>query len=53
MSVGLPRGVAHTPRGRDSSYFDLFSILGVFWLSFNTLKGCLAIFDLRGCLANY
>ena len=39
------------PRGRDSSYFDLFSILGVVWLSFNALRGYLIIFALRGCLA--
>ena len=31
-----------TPRGRDSSYFSLFSILGAVWLSFNALRGCLA-----------
>ena len=37
-------------RGRDSSYFGLFSILGAVWLSFNALRGCLAIFSLRGCL---
>ena len=47
----LPRVVSHTSRGRDSSYFGLFSILGVVWLSFNTLRGCLALFSLRGCLA--
>ena len=40
-----------TPRGRDSSYFGLFSILGAFWLSFNALRGCLAVFSLRDCLA--
>ena len=38
-------------RGRDSSYFGLFSNLGAVWLSFNALRGCLAIFALRGCLA--
>ena len=37
---------------RDSSYFGLFSILRVVWLSFNALSGCLALFSLRGCLAN-
>ena len=37
----LPRVVAHASRGRYSSYFDLFSILGVGWLSFNALRGCL------------
>ena len=38
------------PRGRDSSYFGLFSILGAVWLSFNAVRGCLALFSLRGCL---
>ena len=38
----LPRVVAHASRGRDFSYFDLFSILGVVWLCFNALRGCLA-----------
>ena len=38
-------------RGRDSSYFGLFSILEIVWLSFNALRGCLALFTLRGCLA--
>ena len=38
------------PRGRDSSYFGLFSILWAVWLSFNVLRGCLAVFTLRGCL---
>ena len=51
MSVGLPRGVSHTTRGRDSSYFGLFSILRAISLSFNALRGCLVIFSLRGCLA--
>ena len=37
MSAGLSQGVAHAPRGRDSSYFDLFSIIGAVWLSFNAL----------------
>ena len=32
----------YAPRGRDSSHFGLFSILGVVWLSFNALRGCLA-----------
>ena len=39
-----------TPRGRDSSYFGLVSILRAVWLSFNALRGCLVIFTLRGCL---
>ena len=34
--------VAHDSRGRDSSYYGLFSILGAVWLSFNALRGCLA-----------
>ena len=38
-------------RGRDSSYFALFSILGAVWLSFNALRDCLALFSLRGYLA--
>ena len=38
-------------RGRDSSYFVLFSIIGAVWLSFNALRSCLAIFALRGYLA--
>ena len=50
--AGLPRDVAHAPRGRDSSYFGLFSIIRDVWLSFNALRGCLTIFSLRGCLAN-
>ena len=37
-------------RGRDSSYFCLFSIIGTIWLSFNVLMIYLAIFALRGCL---
>ena len=48
----LHRGVVHGPRGRDSFYFGLFSILGAVWLSFNAIRGCLAFFfSLRGCLA--
>ena len=53
MSARLPRGVAHAPRGRDFSYFSLFSILGAVWLSFNALRGCLAFFSLRGKLMGY
>ena len=30
----------YAPRGRDSSYFGLFSIIGAVWLSFNALRGC-------------
>ena len=41
----------YAQRGRDSSYFGLFSILGAVWLSFNALRGCLTVFALRGCLA--
>ena len=48
MSTGLPRGATHTLRGRDYSYFGLFSILGAVWLSFNALRGCLAIFFPKG-----
>ena len=42
-----------TPRGKDFSYFGLFSILGAVWLSFNAIRGYFALFALRGCLANY
>ena len=51
MFAKLPRVVAHASRGRDSSYFGLFFILGAVWLSFNALRGSLAIFALRGYLA--
>ena len=44
------RSFVFTIRGRISSYFGLFSILGAVWLSFNALRGCLALFFLRGCL---
>ena len=37
-----------TQRGRDSSYFGLFSILGAIWLSFNALRGCSAFFFPKG-----
>ena len=46
--MGLSWGVAHAPRGRDSSYFGLFSILGAVWLSFNALRGCWAVFFPKG-----
>ena len=49
--VELPRAISHASIGRDSSYFGLFSIQGPVWLSFNALRGCLAVFTLRGCLA--
>ena len=39
-------------RGRDSSYFGLFSILRDVWLSFNALRDCLAIFALRAVWQN-
>ena len=48
MSAGLPRGVAHALRGRDSSYFSLFSILGAVWVSFNALKGMFGCFCPKG-----
>ena len=48
MFVELPRVVAHTSKGRDSSYFGLFSIIGVVWLSFNALRSCLPIFFPKG-----
>ena len=41
----------YAPRGRNSSYFGLFSILEAVRLSFNAIRDCLAIFSLRGCLA--
>ena len=40
----LPRVVAHASRGRDSSYFGLFFIIGTVWLSFNGLRGYLVEF---------
>ena len=47
-SLGSAHGTSYSffysPRGRDSSYFCLFSIIGAVWLSFNALRGCLAIF---------
>ena len=46
--MGLPQGVAHAPRGRDSSYFCLFSILGAVWLSFNAIKGLFGCFFPKG-----
>ena len=48
MSAGLAHGVAHAPRGRDSSFFGLFSILGAVWLSFNALKGLFGRFCPKG-----
>ena len=38
---GTSESFVFAQRGRDSSYFDLFSILGAVWLSFNALRGCL------------
>ena len=46
----LHRGVVHGPRGRDSFYFGLFSILEAVWLSFNAIRGCLAFFFPKGLL---
>ena len=48
---GTSESFVFASRGRYSSYFGLFSILGAVWLSFNTLRGSLAVFALRGCLA--
>ena len=48
----LPRVIAHASRDRYFSYFGLFSILGAVWLSFNAIRGCLALFALRGYLEN-
>ena len=39
---GTSKSFVFAPRGRDSSYFGLFSIIGAVWLSFNALRGCLA-----------
>ena len=38
---GTSSGHFSCSRGRDSSYFGLFSFLGSVWLSFNALRGCL------------
>ena len=43
----VPQVITHASRGRDSSYFALFSILGAVWLSLTAIRGCLAIFTLR------
>ena len=48
---GTSESFVFVSRGRDFFYFGLFSILGAVWLSFNVLRGCLALFALRGCLA--
>ena len=50
--TGCQRDPRVLGRHKDSSYFGLFSILGAIWLSFNALRGCLALFALRGCLEN-
>ena len=41
---GTSESFFYAPRGKDSSYFGLFSILGAFWLSFNTLRSVWPIF---------
>ena len=55
-SLGSVHGTSYiffyAPRDRDFSYFGLFSIIGAVWLSFNAVRGCLALFSLKGCLAN-
>ena len=38
---GTSESFVFAQRGRDSSYFGLFSIIGAVWLSFNDLRGCL------------
>ena len=48
MFTGLPRFFFYAPRGRDSSYFCLFSILGAVWFSFNALKGLFGRFFPKG-----
>ena len=45
---GTSESFIFAPRGKDSSYFGLFSITGAVWLSFNALRGCLAIFFPKG-----
>ena len=45
---GTSKSFVFAPRDRDSSYFGLFSILWAVWLSFNALRGCLAIFFPKG-----
>ena len=42
-----------TPRGRDSSYFGLFSIIRVVWLCFFSLRGCLGKFWNEGMLLGF
>ena len=39
---GTSESFVFAQKGRDSSYFSLFSILRVVWLSINALRGCLA-----------
>ena len=51
VSAKLPQVITHASRGKDSSCFGLFSILGAIWLSFNALRGYLALFARMGCLA--
>ena len=41
VTKGVDPTFFYTPKGRDPSYFGLFSILGSVWLSFNALRGCL------------
>ena len=48
---GISWSFFYAPRGMDSSDFGLFSIIGAVWLRFNALRGCLAIYALRGYLA--
>ena len=40
--LGTSESFVLAQRGRDSSYFSLFSILRAVWLSINALWGCLA-----------
>ena len=44
----LPQVVAHASRGKDSSYFGLFSFLRAVWLSFNALRGLFGCFCPKG-----
>ena len=45
---GTSKSFVFSPRGRDSSYFGLISNIRVVLLSFNALRGCLALFSLTG-----
>ena len=50
--MGLPRFSSTLQEVGILPNFGLFSIIGAVWLSFNALRCCLAVFALRGYLAN-